>query len=461
MLLFRPPLLRPQRDYRIDPRRPPRRQQPGDDTHREAEGESDHDEPEGSGKGVDRGESLAPHVDLAGEGGDAALMLAAIETIGADFDVDALDHQRRALKKFAAGATTSTEINAFVETSEGVIDRALADERYDVALDLAERAYRLCQRSHGREFRKRTHARHVQVQKLHRSWQKIQQVLATLETNPEDPEANLAVGRWYCFDRGDWQQGLPYLAKSSDERLKALATQEIESPPSEPSDQVRLADAWWELAQTAKDQTKDAMLLRAGSWYEQAWPKVTSVVLRSKLAKRLKELDVKTVKLWSPASSDESTKAQRPPAGEQRAKLGSGRRQPSSVQQEPALPKGVIAEDREQRFVGGDPRSTIYILKAPAPVSLSRTAIRFRGDAGVRDESNGRISLSLDGASWVPVGKWSEASCVAAQRNTDGWQTILLPAMDQKIRPSEIRLKFEYVGGYNGLRLYHVVWAKN
>ena len=35
--------------------------------------------------------------------------------------------------------------------------------------------------------------------------------LATLEKEPADPKANLAVGRYLCFFKGNWDQGLPKL----------------------------------------------------------------------------------------------------------------------------------------------------------------------------------------------------------------------------------------------------------
>ncbi|MBI3877243.1 MAG: hypothetical protein HY300_15015, partial [Verrucomicrobia bacterium] len=44
-----------------------------------------------------------------------------------------------------------------------------------------------------------------------------------LAITPDDPGANLAVGQFLCFVKGDWESGLPLLAKSDDNVLKTLA----------------------------------------------------------------------------------------------------------------------------------------------------------------------------------------------------------------------------------------------
>lgn len=54
--------------------------------------------------------------------------------------------------------------------------------------------------------------------------------LVALKLDPANPEANLAVGRWYCFSNDDWEDGLPLLAAGSDANLKAVATGDLSQP---------------------------------------------------------------------------------------------------------------------------------------------------------------------------------------------------------------------------------------
>ena len=44
-----------------------------------------------------------------------------------------------------------------------------------------------------------------------------------LETTPDNPSACLVEGRYRCFYEGDWESGLPLLAKADDMQLSELA----------------------------------------------------------------------------------------------------------------------------------------------------------------------------------------------------------------------------------------------
>jgi formylglycine-generating enzyme required for sulfatase activity len=117
----------------------------------------------------------------------------------------------------------------------------------------------------------------------------FQQARAKLEEQPTDPEANLAVGRYLCLSKGDWEKGIPMLALGSDPALKALAVRELEKTES-PNAQVALADAWWDLAQGKTGPERESLLLRAGYWYQEAEASLTSELAKVKIRKRLEEI---------------------------------------------------------------------------------------------------------------------------------------------------------------------------
>jgi len=128
------------------------------------------------------------------------------------------------------------------------------------------------------------------LKKLVAKEKRFQRALAVLETEPDNAEAHLAVGRWYCCFKGDWEKGLPHLAKGSDAALTAVARRELNAPPTGPKDQEALADAWWDLAERREGAEKEALLLRAGTWYQQAAKEVGGGLARVKLDKRLAEI---------------------------------------------------------------------------------------------------------------------------------------------------------------------------
>ncbi len=108
-----------------------------------------------------------------------------------------------------------------------------------------------------------------------------------LKTAPDDPDACLAVGRWYCFRQGDWDEGLKLLAKGTHGPLQSRAAEELASQPSRPEERVARGDAWWDLAEKAAGKSKAALERRAGYWYQKAMPDLTPQLGKSRVEKRL------------------------------------------------------------------------------------------------------------------------------------------------------------------------------
>ncbi|WP_168215689.1 DUF1559 family PulG-like putative transporter [Roseimaritima ulvae] len=95
--------------------------------------------------------------------------------------------------------------------------------------------------------------------------------LATLRANPGDRQAAEEVGRFLCFVKGDWQAGLPLLAKSEQDMLKALAAADLAGQDS-PQEILAIADRWWELSdRTTQGVFRQACRDRAVMWYEAAF----------------------------------------------------------------------------------------------------------------------------------------------------------------------------------------------
>ena len=137
----------------------------------------------------------------------------------------------------------------------------------------------------------RESAHEVQFPTPHKTLQEhLQQAQATLKTNPDAADAHLVLGRWYCFGQGQWKQGFAHLAKCSDDALKAIAQRELTSPPNTANDQVKLGDAWWDLALAREADEKNLLMLRAGYWYRRALPALTSAIAKAKVRKRLSDI---------------------------------------------------------------------------------------------------------------------------------------------------------------------------
>ena len=125
----------------------------------------------------------------------------------------------------------------------------------------------------------------VRLQLISQAQKVEKELIARLDASPTDPDANLALGKLYCFQQGNWEKGISMLALGNDADIKPIAEKDLEAPTSA-ADQLLLADRWWTLAQAQQEPFKGAMLSRAGHWYRSAQPKLTGL-LREKAGKRL------------------------------------------------------------------------------------------------------------------------------------------------------------------------------
>jgi hypothetical protein len=72
---------------------------------------------------------------------------------------------------------------------------------------------------------------------------------------------------------GDWQRGLPWLARGDDRKLRRLALADLQDVHDTP-EQLALADAWWDLAQQAEGEIRKHLLARSLWRYRQAFHKL-------------------------------------------------------------------------------------------------------------------------------------------------------------------------------------------
>lgn len=107
----------------------------------------------------------------------------------------------------------------------------------------------------------------------------------TLKDSPEEPGANLIVGRYHCCIMGDWDAGLPMLAKGSDTSLKKLAQDDL-ARPSAGDKQLDLADEWWDASERMTGLAQKHVRLRAATWYRLAIPSLSGLA-KARAEKRM------------------------------------------------------------------------------------------------------------------------------------------------------------------------------
>lgn len=110
-----------------------------------------------------------------------------------------------------------------------------------------------------------------------------------LELSPDDASANGTVGSYRCFHKGDWERGLPALAKSDQKSLAAVASHELRLTAVkevEASEAFLLANAWWNAADPKEERVLLQARERAAQWYALALPGLKDPIDRALAQKR-------------------------------------------------------------------------------------------------------------------------------------------------------------------------------
>ena len=136
-------------------------------------------------------------------------------------------------------------------------------------------------------------ARGKEIAELRKEFDKTGEAFATLEKKPDDADANLTIGKYLCFQKGQWDKGLPHLVKGgqkagSEAKLKELAQSDLDTP-TEAAKQVQVGEGWWALSQTETGIAKKQLQWRAKHWYEAALPNLTGLT-KTRVEKNLKSM---------------------------------------------------------------------------------------------------------------------------------------------------------------------------
>jgi serine/threonine protein kinase len=221
--------------------------------------------------------------DVAAKAGDMVLSFRALEELAKLFAVEELPMKAATLQQAAKAART-------FGASKGIVDTALSLIVVAVRADDYETAERSVKAATEAAVRAGIPYTEIQVQakeigRFKKQFLAIKPALATLAAQTNDAGVNRLVGTFLCFQKGEWQKGLPLLARGDDAKLKELAEKDLAAPTTADA-QAALGTGWWQLGIQEKDQAKANLLQRASYWYERALPDVVAMA-RTKLLKNI------------------------------------------------------------------------------------------------------------------------------------------------------------------------------
>ena len=230
--------------------------------------------------------------EIALQGTDGPTAFQALEEMDKSFQVTDLflmGTQAAILNKLAPEAKTAEQHKALMEKAVDLSNKAVLRDNYAAAKHFSDFALGEAKKCSDNALVKRATERNAEIDELSKTYESVKTALATLETSLTDPEANLTVGKYECFVKGEWTSGVKHLAIGNDAELKSLAETELKGVASS-DEQAKLGDGWWKFAEARKGTAKKQIQRRAAHWYQNALPSLSGLV-KDKIEKRLKELD--------------------------------------------------------------------------------------------------------------------------------------------------------------------------
>jgi serine/threonine-protein kinase len=226
--------------------------------------------------------------ELAVDAGDRETAWAAADRMSETHNVDRLAMKAAVLALLAKAARSPAQHKTLSSQALELMDQALEQNDFNVAASAGKVAVSEAGRARDKDSVQQARARTRELEQAMKAFAQVEEATVTLKQKPDDPEANRTVGRYECFVKGDWEKGLAKLARGPEGPIRSLALSEI-SDPKRASEQITLADGWWDLAEKEFGAVRKNMQLRAARWYRIAAPN-TSGLVRGKVDKRLKVL---------------------------------------------------------------------------------------------------------------------------------------------------------------------------
>jgi len=214
--------------------------------------------------------------DLAAQTGDDDTAFQAIDALAKHYAVSGPELKLAALASIEKSARSPEECRrvslAYLKVGEDVLPAG----SFEAAERSCESAVSWARKGKDVPLLSRAEARLKEVKELRARHAGAAGAEKILASNPEDPPANATVGLFKCLVLGEWEKGLPLVAKGPDGPFKAAAQKDL-AAPSDPAAGVAVGDAWWDLGEKETGVARISLRKRAATWYAKAVPGLTGL----------------------------------------------------------------------------------------------------------------------------------------------------------------------------------------
>lgn len=212
------------------------------------------------------------------------------------FDVVAATTQSFAIKstelKFATlEAAEKAKIapsRSVAEAALDAVDEAILSDDYVTAERLVKLAGTVSSRANLTSLTASVGARGKDLEAIRKAYEALEPDRKALAANAGDPAANEKIGRFSCLMKGDWETGLPLLAKGANEQLKAVAA--LDQAKSMGAERAAVGDRWLEQVDKLEPTERSEAKMRAYGAYLQASFEAAGLE-KTRIEKRILDLE--------------------------------------------------------------------------------------------------------------------------------------------------------------------------
>jgi hypothetical protein len=215
-------------------------------------------------------------VQIASTAGDVATTFTAIDDMRSGYQINEPLVRSFALESLAKIVQSKEDCITVAEACEGVAGMLIADNRFNEAKKLLGSGFNVARKIRGTDHATRLRETAESIDETAARFTSVAASIEKLKSSPNDAAANLEVGKYECFDKGNWEKGLAYLAKGSDAALKKVAEQTL-AKPDEAEAQYAVAEGWWKAAEVLKGASQSRTRGYASHWYQEALPNLTGL----------------------------------------------------------------------------------------------------------------------------------------------------------------------------------------
>jgi tetratricopeptide (TPR) repeat protein len=199
---------------------------------------------------------------LAAEGGDIRLALDALGALTTNFRNTPPDLGTDTLTRLAASELLPESAAGLMGLAGDAIDSALQRQDFVTAVALGKLLVSAAKKAEDPDVL-------IDARRVLARLEALASALEVIKTKPDDPAANEALGRYWAFIRGRFDEGLKYLAKSPNKDLATTAANDLKNPTSA-AGCTAVANAWYRLARDHSGLEHRRLIERAWEWYSAA-----------------------------------------------------------------------------------------------------------------------------------------------------------------------------------------------